>query len=371
VIHDQKLAEGITRADLSLAMCEECGFIFNQTFDLSKLSYGESYENSQTSSSFFSDYMDTLVRYLVFEKGVRNCRIVEVGCGKGSFLRKLVEVEEWGNSGIGYDPSYVGPPTDLEGRLRFECHIYGPQCAIPQTDVVLCRHVIEHVPDPLAFLLGIRQALSKSIRAKVFFETPCVEWILRNRVVWDFFYEHCSYFTRESLTTAFEVSGFRAERVSHVFGDQYLWLEATIAPQGWTMTKNPGCIPRLAREFAELESELTRAWKGRTRELANRGNLAVWGAGAKGVTFANLVDPHRKLITCMVDVNPKKQGHYIPGSGHPVVSPQQLADYDVDAAILMNPNYRDENLAILRKSHLNVDLIDLMKLCKGGHGTHY
>lgn len=218
LINDQKLAIGITRGDLDLAVCEECGFVFNQSFDLSKLSYGMNYDNTQDYSPSFNTYVSNLARSLVFDKNVKNCSIVEVGCGKGSFLRKLVEVKEGENKGHGFDPSYVGLESDLDGRLKFEKRFYDQKCADIHADVIVCRHVIEHVPDPLNLLRTIRQALIHSPQARVFFETPSVEYILRNQVIWDFFYEHCSYFTAQSLTTAFETSGVHVDNVSHIFG---------------------------------------------------------------------------------------------------------------------------------------------------------
>jgi hypothetical protein len=65
------------------------------------------------------------------------------------------------------------------------------------------------------------------------------------------------------------------------------------------------------------------------------------------------------LITCVIDLNPKKQGNYLTGTGHPIVSLQELKKYGVSAAILMNPNYRDESLALVRELGLNIGLIDL------------
>ena len=86
-------------------------------------------------------------------------------------------------------------------------------------------------------------------------------------------------------------------------------------------------------------------------------HTALWGAGAKGVTFANLIDGSRELIDCVVDLNPLKQGHYLPGTGHPIVSHQALTARGVSTAILMNPNYREENLALIREAGLDVELI--------------
>lgn len=362
VIKDQVAAVNIARGDLNFVCCDECGFIFNSTFDPSKLSYGAAYDNAQTCSPCFRDYIEAMVRYLVYEKGVRNCRIVEVGCGKGYFLRRLVE-EDVSNTGYGFDPAYTGPDIELGGRLKFERRFYGPDFADIPADVVICRHVIEHVLDPISLVRSIRQALRTSPKARIFLETPCVEWILRNQVIWDFFYEHCSLFSGNSLTTRFETTGFKVESVRHMFGGQYLWVEAMLAEDDIHIAKRPGTIPELARQFGRSEIALREAWKQKVQQLAaqrsrEREKSAIWGAGAKGVTFANLVDPKRELITCVVDLNPQKQGNYLPGTGHPIVDYRMLTHLGVTTAILMNPNYRQENQALLRQAGLSVKLVE-------------
>jgi len=368
VMKDQCAALRIPRGNLSLVVCEECGFVFNQAFEPSTLSYGEDYDNTQSCSPMFAEYLSHLAQHLVFEKGIQNCRIVEVGCGKGLFLRKLTEAG--GNTGYGFDPSYVGPATDLDGRLHFEKRYYGPECAETCADVIVCRHVIEHVPNPLDLLHTIRQTLANSPRAKVFFETPAVEWILRNQVIWDFFYEHCSYFSPDSLTTAFEATGFKIESIQNVFGGQYLWLEATLSiEEPARVTRRPGSIPSLAKQFALSERKLKGVLGERLQGLVASGKVALWGGGAKGVTLANLVDPQCEWITCVVDLNPSKQGHYVPGTGHPIVGYQELAKYGIKRAILMNPNYRQEDQSLLQAADLNVELVDLMELLRGMHET--
>jgi len=121
---DQKSAIDITRGHLQLVVCEDCGFVFNQTFSLSKLSYGEKYDNAQDFSPMFEKHISNLVNHLVLEKNVKNCNIVEVGCGKGSFLKRLVKEEKWANNGFGFDPSYDGPESILNGRLKFQKSYY-------------------------------------------------------------------------------------------------------------------------------------------------------------------------------------------------------------------------------------------------------
>lgn len=358
LMRDQEAAINIPRGDLDLVACEDCGFIFNRAFDPQKIMYGEDYENTQACSPSFNEYLDGLVRHMIEEQNVHDCHVVEVGCGNGLFLRKLVAYDGAGNRGHGFDPSYRGAESELDGRLEFSARYYDSDCADVPADVIVCRHVIEHVPQPLPMLEAIKKALARSPKAHIFFETPCVEWILANLVVWDFFYEHCSYFSAASLATAFQAAGFEVQSVEHVFEGQYLWLEATLPETAPRVEKKPGTVVAQAQNFGRLERNLKEDWRRKIRERAAEEKIALWGAGAKGVTFANLIDGSRELIDCVVDLNPLKQGHYVPGTGHPIVSYQALTERGVSTAILMNPNYRKENLALLQAAKADVRLID-------------
>ncbi|MDD5177606.1 MAG: class I SAM-dependent methyltransferase [Sterolibacterium sp.] len=350
-------AQRVKRGDLILTLCADCGFIFNAAFDGAKLDYGADYDNTQSHSPYFSRHMKELAQHLIHKESVRGCRIVEVGCGKGDFLRMLVEDVASGNVGIGFDPSYVGPDSDLGGRLQFRRSFYDASCADEaEANIVVCRHVIEHVPQPLEILRAVHGALGKTKAARIYFETPCVAWILREKVIWDFFYEHCSLFTAASLATAFKRCGFVVRAVRHVFGGQYLWLEAGLDGAAADIPEEN--LLQLAQDYARAEARLREEWLVRLDELRHSGKVAIWGAGAKGSTFANLIDPECVLIDCLVDLNPNKQGKFVPGSAHPIVGVTDLAARGIRTAILMNPNYRGENEALLAAAGLHVQLIE-------------
>jgi SAM-dependent methyltransferase len=356
-VQDQKSALQVARDDLIMTVCQECSFIFNQGFDLSKLSYGENYDNTQEISSYFSSYLDDLISHLIVEKKFNNLRIIEVGCGKGYFIKKLLETAGDQSIGYGFDPSYQGPSQELQGRLNFIKGYYGPEFANIAADVVICRHVIEHISDPLTLLQSIRQALEKSPHPRVYFETPSVQWILQNKVIWDFFYEHCSLFNQDSITTAFASTGFKVDAVRHIFNGQYLWIEASLDSPRSRLKNDTSRILDLAREYARSEKDLISSWMERINQLARKGKVALWGAGAKGKTFLNLIDPGRKLIDCIADLNPNKQGCFVPGTGHPIVHYRELASLGITDAILMNSNYLKENLAILKDARLHINLL--------------
>jgi hypothetical protein len=67
------------------------------------------------------------------------------------------------------------------------------------------------------------------------------------------------------------------------------------------------------------------------------------------------------LLTCVVDLNPAKQGHYLAGTGHPIIDYRRLDGYGVSAAILTNLNYYAENLLLLKDAGLDdVRSVNLM-----------
>nr|UXE44910.1 hypothetical protein Hi04_10k_c3883_00019 [uncultured bacterium] len=339
-LESRAAALSVTRGDLRLACCRRCGFVMNTAFDSGLLAYGAAYENDQTFSAEFDHHVDTLLSALV-DDGAREKFIVEIGCGRGQFLRRLCELGR--NRATGFDPSYVGPDTVDDERVTFVRDYYGPKYQNVRPDIVVCRHVIEHVAAPLELLGAVRAALGGT-RADAAFETPTVAWILENLVIQDFFYEHCSYFTADTLAYAFRLAGFAPKDVREVFGGQYLWLRATFEP---SVTPDVGCPPSarilaLASRFRDHEEKRVTELRQRLERLRESGCVAVWGAGAKGATYVHLLDPHGDLVDCVIDINPRKQGRFLPATGHPIVAPDKIGERNIRSIIVMNANYANE-----------------------------
>jgi Methyltransferase domain/C-methyltransferase C-terminal domain len=350
-------ARAIPRGDLVMRMCGGCGFVFNAAFDPSKPTYDGKYEGTQVHSPWFVAHLTDLARRLDGDGRIHH--VVEIGCGDGAFLRALA-----GNaaiSGIGIDPGYKGRASDCDGRLRFERRRFEDGIvSAPAADLAICRHVVEHTPDPLRLLRTVRGLLDKERASRVYLETPCVEWILENQIIWDWFYEHCSLFSADSLRSAAMRAGLEVTVVRHTFGGQYLAIEAT--PRAEAAAPAPLIVDTsrplaLAHAFGAAFEMKRTAWCARLRGLTARGPVAVWGAGAKGATFVNLVDADARTIECLIDLNPNKQGRFVGGTGHPIVAPEALRARDVRTVILMNPNYRAETESILASQGLTPDVI--------------
>ena len=136
---------------------------------------------------------------------------------------------------------------------------------------------------------------------------------------------------------------------------QSLWLEAS--PGEVVDTAEGADLVDACRAFGAHERAQTGAWRARIDAAATGGRVALWGAGAKGVTLANLVDPDCRRIDCVVDINPLKQGHFVPGTGHPIVGVGELRDRGVTSAVLTNANYEAEIRALATAHGLRLDLI--------------
>ena len=359
IFKTEKSAKNINKGNLELYTCKECGFIFNQVFDINKLKYSEFYDNTQDVSNVFDQYLDKEIDFLINNLKIKDKRIVEVGCGKGNFLKKLTLKSN--SIGVGFDPSYVGETYILNNKVKFEKSFYDESYTDVPADIVICRHVIEHVPNPVDMLKNIRRALTDSPNAMVFFETPSVKWILENNVMYDFFYEHCSYFDVTSITRAFNIAGFTIKEIVREFNGQYMWIigEALKCNEAVSEInyKDVKAFEKLAYSYNETVSKNIEKWKEKIIDLSKIGKVAIWGAGAKGVTFVNLIDPENLYIDCVIDINIHKQGGYLPGTGHKIVNYNEINNRKIKNIILMNSNYIDEINKVLNIEKIKVNLI--------------
>ena len=330
---------------------------------MSRLRYDVGYDNCQTWSPHFGQHVDRLVRDLVEQSDVRNCRIIEVGCGQGDFLRRLVNYPGSGNTGIGFDPSYAGPTSDADNRVRFERRFYDAACATIPADVVVCRHVIEHVPDPVGLLITIGQALTGSPRARLFFRNAL-------RRMDSLRITRCPGICSTSIAriSLGNRSGRRSNKRALPSSMSVTSLADNIFGSKQSSTPSRALLRSTRAEYllwrpTSVRSRAASLLIGGTPPRSSpAGAIRPCGAawGQRDTCASTLIDPEARLLNCVVDINRHKQGGFLPGTGHAIVAPRELSARGVASALVLNPNYFAEISAQLVAEGLHVTPIDMM-----------
>lgn len=303
------------KADVALVEDQQTGLVFNAAFRPELMEYDRHYQNEQAVSSHFREHLNSVAA--IVERSMGRDALVEVGCGKGFFLELLLEK---GLEVTGFDPTYEGSNPRVLRRY------FQPGVGIQANGLIL-RHVLEHIRHPFEFLQQLRQA--NGGRGRIYIEVPCFDWICRRRAWFDIFYEHVNYFRLADFSRMF---GTVIES-GRLFGDQYLYVVAELATLREPVIDTADLVC-----FPEDFTFSCRAQAARPQQSV------IWGGASKGVIFALLKQRAGELISAVIDINPAKQGKYLPATGLLVHSPAEgLAALPRGAAIyVMNSNYLEE-----------------------------
>ncbi|WP_235912407.1 class I SAM-dependent methyltransferase [Ruania zhangjianzhongii] len=331
------------RGDLELGYCTTCGLVYNTGFDASRNAYGHSYDNALHFSAVFQDYEQNLAQRLIDTYGIRDADVVEIGSGSGHFLGLVCALGE--NRGTGFDPSYDAEHAEpLPDRVRVVNEYFSRDHVDAEADLVVCRHVLEHVADPAGMLRSVREGIGDRSDTVLYLEVPNGLLALRRLSVGDLIYEHVSYFLASSLRTAVESAGFEILDLRESYDGQFLAVEARPAelPQRPSPTPPDPDVLADIQAFDERARERVTAWADQLAQLANDGERVVaWGAGAKAVGVFNLLGV-TDAVDRVVDVNPRKQGTFLAGTGQAVVAPEALVTDPPGTVLVMNPYYATE-----------------------------
>lgn len=291
------------------------GLVFNAAFDPKLLEYDARYQNEQGNSPRFRIHMEDVADIVLSYMG--SDQIIEVGCGKGLFLEILATK---GVEATGFDPAYEGDNPRIQ-RMYFSKQLGR------QANGIILRHVLEHIENPVDFLHRLSNA--NECKGLIYIEVPCFDWILDNKAWFDIFYEHVNYFRLSDFGRIFE-DVLYADRG---FGGQYLRVVADLSS-----LREPICSNTDIVEFPADFLDSLKCAKD------NSNAAIIWGGASKGVIYSLFLEREGIPIERVIDINPAKQGRFLPGSGLRVLSPDEgLADVPDGTVIhVMNPNYLEE-----------------------------
>lgn len=335
-------ARALPRGDVILSWCGNCGFLHNRLFDPNRVSYQPGYEVALHHSPTFVNFMEGVTTRLLKRFELQNKRILEIGCGDAYLLRMLADLGS--NDCTGFDPTIASEGVELVGNGKIELirDYFGPHCSV-DADFICCLSVFENIAQPVQFLRNLRQQIGSQTPG-IYFEIFNALQAIQRMETWSISYEQTNYFSRSSLSAAFEQAGFQVLEASECYeGDQYIFVDAVPAQESRIAVESESVVlPQELLEFARRHKEQTQFWSERMNDYRDFGRrVVVWGAGGKGLSFLNQLDSEG-AVSYVVDINPDKQGQFIPGSAQQIVSPESLAEYQPETVILMNPLYEAE-----------------------------
>jgi SAM-dependent methyltransferase len=296
---------------MQLVEDQQTGLVYNASFCSELMIYDAHYQNEQALSPLFKEHLESVS--CIIDRYIGPDSLVEVGCGKGFFLEMLLAK---GFDVAGFDPTYEG------NNPKVTKHYFEAGVGIKANGLIL-RHVLEHIQDPFNFLQQLKEANGGS--GKIYIEVPCFDWICEHRAWFDIFYEHVNYFRISDFYRMFDT----VIESGRLFGGQYLYVIAELA----TLRKpeiNPNDCVNFPKYFLH--------------NLDQPNPTAIWGGASKGVIFALMMMRTGQPINTVIDINPAKQGKYLPLTGLLVQSPSDaLANLPKGSTIyVMNSNYLEE-----------------------------
>ena len=238
-------------------------------------------------------------------------RMLDLGCGNGAMLRSFAEqMPGW---------SLVGTDLGDTNRATIEAipgvegyYTTGPDQLPGAFHVITLLHVLEHVPDPVAFLRTLVPKLGPG--GVVVVDVPDSRHSPFDLVVAD----HCTHFTPETLRAVFAAAGLEVV----VAGDDFVPKEITVVGRAGGTPVPAGSGPV---DLAATEDTVRRhlAWLtefGRQgQRLAESARVGVFGTSLGG---AWLLGELGSGVGFFVDEDPAKIGKV--WDGRPIIHPASV-----------------------------------------------
>jgi len=271
---------------------------------------------------------------------------MEIGCFDGGFLSLFP-----GYKLLGCEPNPGGREAAESIGIHVIPEYFSAAHFDPHSlDLIVMRHLIEHVPDPIALLQECKGLLTNG--GMVLIETPNIEHTLFNHVIGNFYHQHLHYFSIRSLPHLMERAGYKV--MAHGIKDfrQFMVIkpaEISIYPE-----RDP---------YADLVYAAFKGYFGYVQELRSQlqdwfrihpERIAIYGASSTATGIVHLGGMPPEKIAFVVDGDPRKAGFAIPGTGVRVFPPDHLRDEPVDSVIIASDFYAKEIEGLLRKNYGSV-----------------
>jgi SAM-dependent methyltransferase len=191
-------------------------------------------------------------------------------------------------------------------------------------DVVSCRYIVEHSPDPVASIRALRAVLRPG--GLLLIEVPDSGKFLTARDYCFLWEEHSCYFVEATLRRLAEAAGYRTLAVLRYPGTLE---DALVAVLEVAQSPSPPLqsfgASSLFRAYRDGFAPIGEALRAKLAQAAGpeRDRIALFGVGHQAIMFVNAFGL-APAIALAVDDDPNKAGFFPPGFHGPVVGSDRL-----------------------------------------------
>jgi len=350
--------------DLSLAMpyscCKDCHFIFQSNYvgdDFLNYYYTNS---PMLRRSLFTEFDVEQSRscYNFLKKTINldQKRILEIGAGGGALLKYI---SQFGSSSLFY--SDLSKEASLHLASHKELHALN-DTTDKKFDLIILRHVLEHIFDLDGFFLYLQQLLKKD--GKIFIEVP--DWSILDINTDPLIFEHLSQFNVSGLVNLMSKNSFQVDS-----------LEKSVEKND---PSTPNRVVRIIAHFSELPKlgsneiknyfknffdNYSEKWKFTLQQILkiySNKKIALYPASSLTFDAIKSVDFSNVKILGMYDVDKKKQNLFF--LGYEVFSPEKLKEHNPDLILTFSMGYEPEIRKSLIDMKLSAKILSIQDLIK-------
>jgi hypothetical protein len=346
---------------LRALVCSNCFLVQLEEFETPEQIFSDYAYFSSYSSSWLEHarrYAEQMTERLALGS---DSHVVEIASNDGYLLQFFHERQI---PVLGIEPAANVAKVALQKGIPTLVEFFGVETASSlagnsSADLLLGNNVLAHVPDLNDFVAGMKVLLKAG--GVLTMEFPHLMSLIDDNQ-WDTIYhEHFSYFSFLTVSRVFEAHGLRLfdveELPTHGGSLRIYGAHADDADKPVTAAALELRERERAAGYEQLETYL--AYEQRVRadkrqilafliDLKRQGlRIAGYGAPAKGNTLLNYCGVGADFLDFTCDLNPHKQGHFLPGSHIPIRSPEQLSEEKPDVVLILPWNLTEEIVAQL------------------------
>ena len=343
---------------LRVFTCTECWLVQTEDYAHHAELVASDYAYFSSFSSSWLQHSEAYVTQVAqrFDLGSAS-HVVEVAANDGYLLQY---VKARGIPCLGIEPTASTAQAAREKGIAIREAFFGAVLAdalVAQNlaaDLAAANNVLAHVPDINDFVTGFTRLLKPQGVAT--FEFPHLMQLVAECQFDTIYHEHFSYLSLTTVTRIFERNGlavFDVEEIPTHGGSLRVYA------QRLDTGRHERCAPVTA--LLERERSVGMTTRGYYEGFQPRANLIkddlvqflieakrsgktvmAYGAAAKGNTLLNYAGVRVDLLNCAADMNPAKQGKYMPGSRIPIVTQQHLEEAKPDYIVILPWNLKTE-----------------------------